>query len=325
METTDNIESAIEQIIAPAQQETGETNQVEEETTVNQEAEEAEVEAVEETEELDELEVSDEELLDADIEATDIEEETVEPEYYTVKSDGKEETVTIDQLKQSYSGQSAINKRFQEVAEARKQIEQKEAEISQMSQWLTQMHSQAQQQGFMSQPQLPDATLAESDPIAYMEQRAKYDADMQSYQQQQMQMRQLQQQQQKQADEQHQSYVAEQAEIIRGKIPELANPEKSQAHWKSLMDSAKEYGFSDEEIAATADARYIQMANDAMKFRRIVANRKKAEAKSKKAKPVVKAGAKKVADPEGSLKRKQFAKLQKTGRMEDAIDLILKT
>ena len=91
------------------------------------------------------------------------------------------------------------------------------------------------------------------------------------------------------------------------------------------MNSAKEYGFSDEEIAATADARYIQMANDAMKFRRIVANRKKAEAKSKKAKPVVKAGAKKVADPEGSLKRKQFQKLQKTGRMEDAIDLIMKT
>lgn len=325
MQTTDNIESAIEQIIAPAQQETGETNQVEEETSVAPEAEEAEVEAVEETEELDEVEVSDEELLDADIEATDIEEETVEPEYYTVKSDGKEETVTIDQLKQSYSGQSAINKRFQEVAEARKQVEQKAAEISQREQMITQMYNQAQQQGFMSQPQLPDHTLAESDPIAYMEQRAKYDADMQSYQQQQMQMQQLQQQQQQQADEQHQAFVREQGEIIRGKIPELANPEKSQAHWRSLMDSAKEYGFSDEEIAATADARYIQMANDAMKFRRIVANRKKAEAKGKKAKPVVKAGAKKVADPEGSLKRKQFAKLQKTGRMEDAIDLILKT
>ena len=325
MQTTDSIESAIEQIIEPAQEQTGETNQVEEETTVAPEVEEAEVEAVEETDELDDLEVSDEELLDTDIEATDIEEEAVEPEYYTVKSDGKEETVTIDQLKQSYSGQSAINKRFQEVAEARKQVEQKAAEISQREQMITQMYNQAQQQGFMSQPQLPDANLAESDPIAYMEQRAKYDADMQSYQQQQMQMQQLQYQQQQQADEQHQAFVREQGEIIRGKIPELADPEKSQTHWQSLMNSAKEYGFSDEEIAATADARYIQMANDAMKFRRIVANRKKAEAKSKKAKPVVKAGAKKVADPEGSLKRKQFQKLQKTGRMEDAIDLIMKT
>ena len=325
METTDKIESAIEQIIAPAQEETGETNQVEEETSVTPEAEEAEVEAVEETDELDELEVSDEELLDADIEATDIEEETVEPEYYTVKTDGKEETVTIDQLKQSYSGQSAINKRFQEVAEMRKQIEQKTSEVLQREQMVNYLYNQSQQQGFISPPKLPDQALAESDPVSYMEQRAKYDADLQSYQQQQMQMQQLQEQQQRQADEQYQSFVAEQAEIIKGKIPELANPEKSQSHWQSLMNSAKEYGFSDEEIAATADARYIQMANDAMKFRRIVANRKKAEAKGKKAKPVVKAGAKKVADPEGSLKRKQFAKLQKTGRMEDAIDLIMKT
>ena len=325
METTDKIESAIEQIIAPAQEETGETNQVEEETSVAPEAEEVEVEAVEETEELDELEVSDEELLDAEIEANDIEEEAVEPEYYTVKSDGKEETVTLDQLKQSYSGQSAINKRFQEVAEMRKQVEQKTSDILQCEQMVNYLYNQSQQQGFISPPKLPDQALAESDPVSYMEQRAKYDADLQSYQQKQMQMQQLQEQQQRQADEQYQSFVAEQAEIIKGKIPELANPEKSQTHWQSLMSSAKEYGFSDEEIAATADARYIQMANDAMKFRRIVANRKKAEAKGKKAKPVVKAGAKKVADPEGSLKRKQFQKLQKTGRMEDAIDLIMKT
>ena len=91
------------------------------------------------------------------------------------------------------------------------------------------------------------------------------------------------------------------------------------------MSSAKEYGFSDDEIAATADARYIQMANDAMKYRRIVANRKKAEAKGKKAKPVVKAGAKKVADPQGTQMRKQQQRLQKSGRIEDAIDLIMRT
>ena len=307
MEATDTIESAIEKIIEPAQQETGETNQVEEETSVTPEAE---VEAVEEADDLDELEVSDEELLDAEIEADDIEEEAVEPEYYTVKSDGKEETVTLDQLKQSYSGQSAINKRFQEVAEMRKQLEQKTSDILQREQMVNYLYNQSQQQGFISPPKLPDQALAESDPVSYMEQRAKYDADLQSYQQQQLQMQHLQQQQMQQAEEQHQAFVAEQAEIIKGKIPELADPAKSSTHWQSLMSSAKEYGFSDEEIAATADARYIQMANDAMKFRRIVANRKKAEAKSKKAKPVVKAGAKKVADPEGSLKRKQFQKLQ---------------
>ena len=62
MEATDTIDSAIDKIIAPAPEETGETNQVEEETSVAPEAEEAELEAVEETEELDELEVSEEDI-----------------------------------------------------------------------------------------------------------------------------------------------------------------------------------------------------------------------------------------------------------------------
>ena len=87
----------------------------------------------------------------------------------------------------------------------------------------------------------------------------------------------------------------------------------------------KEYGFSDEEIALTADARYIEMANDAMKYKRIVANSKKAEAKSKKAKPVVKAGAKKVADPAGSTRESNNKGCKKSGRIEDAIDLIMRT
>ena len=129
--------------------------------------------------------------------------------------------------------------------------------------------------------------------------------------------------QQQREDQQHQAYLVEQAEIIKTKIPELADTSKSKDHWDALMDVGRTYGFSDAEIAATADARYIEMANDAMKYRRIVANRKKADAKSKKAKPVVKAGAKKVADPVGSTRRKQQQRLQKTGRIEDAIDLIM--
>ena len=325
MEATDTMESALEKIIAPTPEETGETNQVEEETSVAPEAEEAELEAVEETEELDELEVSEEDIEDAEIEADDIEEETVEPEYYTVKSDGTEETVTLEQLKQGYSGQSTINKRFQEIAQIRKDLEQKTSEVLQREQAVNYLYNQSQQQGFMSPPKLPDHNLAESDPVLYMEQRAKYDADMQSYQQQQVQMQQIQLQQEQQAEEQHQAFVREQGEIIKNKIPELADPAKSTNHWQSLMNSAKEYGFTDQEIAATADARYIEMANDAMKYRRIVANRKKAEAKGKKAKPVVKAGAKKVADPQGTQMRKQQQRLQKSGRIEDAIDLIMRT
>ena len=322
MEATD-LDSAINKLIQPAQEETGETNQVETEEPVDEpEAEEVEVEAVEEAEELDELEASEEDYEDVDIETEDEVEATEENNLIPVKIDGKEEHWTLDQLKQSAAGQGAINNRFQEIAQTRKQLEDRAADLAQREQQIAQLYNQAQE-GFASPPKLPDHALAESDPVAYMEQKAKYDVDLQQYQQQQYQMQQLQTQQQKQADEEHRVYLAEQAEIIKAKIPELADTSKSKAHWDALMGVGREYGFSDEEIAATADARYIEMANDAMKYKRIVANRKKAEAKSKKAKPVVKAGAKKVADPAGSTRRKQQQRLQKSGRIEDAIDLIM--
>ena len=322
MEATD-LHSAVEKLIEPAQEEIGQTNQVEtEEPIAEPEAEEVEVEEIEEAEELDELEASEEDYEDVEIETEDEVEATEENNLIPVKIDGKEEHWTLDQLKQSAAGQGAINNRFQEIAQTRKQLEEKQADIAQREQQIAQIYAQAQQ-GFAAPPQMPDHTLAESDPIAYMEQRAKYDADLQQYQQQQYQIQQLQEQKQKQADEEHRVFLAEQADIIKAKIPELADTSKSKAHWDALMGVGREYGFSDEEIALTADARYIEMANDAMKYKRIVANRKKAEAKGKKAKPVVKAGAKKVADPAGSTRRKQQQRLQKSGRIEDAIDLIM--
>ncbi len=322
MEATD-LQSAVDQLIAPAQEETGETNQVEaEEAVVELEAEEVEVEAVEETEELDELEASEEDYEDVEIQTEDEVEATEENNLIPVKIDGKEEHWTMDQLKQSAAGQGAISNRFQEIAQTRKQLEDREVGLAQREQQIAQMYSQAQE-GFASPPKLPDANLAESDPVSYMEQKAKYDVDLQQYQNQQYQIQQLNTQRQKQADEQHQVYLAEQADIIKAKIPELADSSKSKPHWDALMGVGREYGFSDQEIALTADARYIEMANDAMKYKRIVANRKKAEAKGKKAKPVVKAGAKKVADPVNSTRRKQQQRLQKSGRIEDAIDLIM--
>ena len=319
MEATD-LNSAVEKLIAPAQEETGEVNQVEVEEEVIEPDQDGDVI---DDEDVDEYEMSDE-GEDIDLEDVDLEEVETKPDLYDVKVDGEMREVTLDELKRDYSGQQAIQNRFQEAAQLKKQAEAEIQQAQQYQQQLMQMYQQAQQ-GIMAPPQAPSQELAQDDPIEYMQQRAKYEADVQVYQQQQAQYQALQQQQQQQTQEQERLFVEEQAKIIRDKIPELADPEKGQAHWQALMNVGREYGFSDAEIAATQDARYIEMANDAMKYRRILANRKKADAKSKKAKPVVKAGAKKVADPQGSAMRKQQQRLQKSGRIEDAIDLILKS
>ena len=318
MSATD-LNNILDQMVAPPEGEVAEDNSQE---IVEEIIEPDQDDDVIDDEDVDEYEVSEE---DIDLEDVELEEEVeAGPELYDVKIDGEMREVTLDELKRDYSGQQAIQNRFQEIASMRKELEAQAEALNQDRAVIAQLRQQAES-GFMAPPKMPDQSLAEDDPIAYMQERAKYDAEVQAYQQQQQQFRVLQQQQQQQEDQQHQAYVAEQAKIIREKIPELADPEKGQGYWKSLMDTGREYGFSDQEIAATADARYIEMANDAMKYRRILANRKKAEAKSKKAKPVVKAGAKRVADPQGSARRKQQQRLQKSGRIEDAIDLILKS
>jgi len=67
----------------------------------------------------DAIEGDDEESDDDTAEADDEPQESL----YTVMVDGKPHNVTLEQLKQGWSGQSALQKRFEAVAGQRKQLE----------------------------------------------------------------------------------------------------------------------------------------------------------------------------------------------------------
>ena len=259
---------------------------------------------------------------DAGIDTNDQVEATEATNLITVKIDGKEEYWTQDQLKQSAAGQGAINARFQELAQQKKELQQRVSEIAQREKAAIEAYERVQQ-GVMQLPQTPDYQLAESDPIAYMEQKARYDHDLAEYQRQQYSYQALQQQQVEQHRLEHEAYTQAQAKLLTERIPELADPQKSETHWKGLMETGAHYGFNSDEIMATVDARYIQMANDAMKYRRIVANRQKAEAKGQSARPVVKAGAKRVQDGSTATRKKQQQRLQKTGSIRDALSFMI--
>jgi hypothetical protein len=84
-----------------------------------------------------------------------------------------------------------------------------------------------------------------------------------------------------------------------------------------------DYGFTAEEMAGVSDARYVRALNDARKYRQLVAKRKQAQQKGDKARPVVKAGAKKTTDGQAATRKKAQTRLQKTGSINDALGLIL--
>jgi hypothetical protein len=275
------------------------------------------------TESDDDIEASDEDYDDDQIDDEDlVEVEAEDTNLIPVKVDGKEEMWTLDQLKQSAAGQAAINKRFQEAAEARKQIEQANSALAQQQQQLVQLYQQAQQGGLQA-PTPPSRELFESDPIGYMEEKLKYDEAKAGYDQNLYQMQQVQQQTVQQQQQAHQSYLQEQAEILRQHIPEIADPEKGEKLKGDLMQVGMDYGFTAEEMAQVSDARYVRALNDARKYRALVSKRKQAQQKGDKARPVVRAGAKKTSDGQAVTRKKAQSRLQKTGSINDALGLIL--
>ena len=325
MEAT-SLDNAVEAMLAPAPSEENQSEAVEAAEAPTQDVESEAVEDVAEGN--DDVEASGDDIEDAEyveddqIDDDDLVEAAEDTNLIPVTVNGKEERWTLDQLKQSAAGQAAINKRFQEAAEARKQIEQQATALQQQQQQLLQLHQQAQNGGLQA-PTPPTRELFESDPIGYMEEKLKYDEAKAQYDQNMFQLQNVQKQRMQAQEQAHQSYLQEQAQVLTKFIPEIADPQKGEAIKNALVDTGVSYGFTAEEMQAVTDARYVRALNDARKYRELVAKRKSAQSKGEKARPMVKSGAKKRQDSNVATRKKAQTRLQKTGSIDDALSLIL--
>jgi len=306
----DNLDEAVSEITEP------DDDQVEEVEAEGEGQDDVEASSEDEDQEydLDDVEIDDEDPVEASAQDTDV---------YTVKVDGQTEQRTLDELKQSYAGQAAINKRFQEVAEARKQIEQQAAVLQQQQQQVAALYQQAQE-GRNVAPTPPTRELFESDPIGYMEEKLKYDEAKAQYDQNMQQYQAVQQQQTQAQREAEMAQLQQQAEELQRYIPEFADPEKRSAFIQNTSNKAKQhYGLTDDQLGSVKTAVETRILNDALKYRELVEKRKSVQAKGKKARPVVKAGAKKRPDGNAATRSKAQTRLQKTGSINDALSLIL--
>jgi hypothetical protein len=300
----DNLDDAVDAITEP----TGD-----DQSEVDDEAEEDQ----------DDVEVSDEDY-DDQIDDEDQVEAAEETNLIPVKVNGKEEMWTLDQLKQSAAGQGYINQRMQEIAQVEKQYKEQAQALAQQQQQVLQLYQQAQQGG-LRPPTPPSKELFNSDPIGYMEQKIQYDEAVAQYNQKVSQLRQVQQQQTQAQQAAQQEYLQQQAEVLRQHIPEISDPEKGAQIKNALVETGVAYGFSPEEMMSVSDARYVRALHDAMKYRRLQENKRKAMQKGEKAMPMAKAGAKKRQDGQAATRKKAQQRLQKTGSIDDALSLMFKS
>ena len=317
--------AAVESLLAPAEDNSGGDN-LDEAVNSMIEPDDGQSEEVEvEDEDQDDVAASDDDYDDVEIDDEDlVEAQAEDTALHSVKVDGKEEQRTLDQLKQGYAGQSTIGRGLQENAQVRKQLEQREASIQQQQQQIVQLYQQAQQGGLQA-PTPPTRELFESDPIGYMEEKLKFDEAKAQYDQNMQQYQAVQQQQTQTQRAAEQAHLQEQAEELQRYIPEFADPEKRTAFIQNTSNKAKQhYGLTDDQIGTVKTAVETRILSDAIKYRELVAKRKSVQSKGEKARPMVKAGAKKRPDSNADTRKKAQVRLQKTGSDADALSLMFK-
>jgi hypothetical protein len=268
----------------------------------------------------------DEETSEEQSEEEEEPEEQEQPQTFTVKVDGKEVSVTLDELQKGYSRTQDYTRKTQQIAEVRKQVEQEtqavRAEREQYAQLLGALQAQLQS----SEPQVDLDRLYHEDPIEWvrqkevMRERQEKFAAIQSEQQRLAQVSQYEQQRAMEAQ------FASQQEALLAALPEWKDPKKAKAEKALVIESAKAAGFSDEDLKSVYDHRLVLLLRKAALFDQMVSKRQGIKPVVNNGPRTAKPGAAgRVSTTTESTRAKQ--RLAKTGRIDDAasaIELLLK-
>jgi hypothetical protein len=288
-------------------EDTEEAEEVEEEAP---ESEEEEGQAEEETEE----EVAEEEEFDV------VAEEDLK---YTIKVDGEELEVGIDELKNGYQRQADYTRKSQALAEQRKETEAIQSERMQLEQERQMYANGLQMLQEQQSAKLKDfdsvewEALKAEDPYQYMIKKDEYRDAQERITNLVQEQQAVQQEQAQQAQQARAHFVQQEYSRLVAALPEW-NDSKSTIK-KDVQDYAISSGFLPEEVSQLADHRSILVIKKAMEYDKLttkVAPKKKAVKKVPKVQKSGRGNSKEDVAVE-AIKKKR-ARLQKSGKQDDA-------
>ena len=290
------------------------------------------VEEIEEAEEVEEEVPESEEEGQAEEET---EEEVEEEEYevvaeedlkYTIKVDGEEFDVGIDELKSGYQRQADYTRKSQVLAQQRKETENIQSERMQLEQERQmyanglQMLQEQQTAKLQNFDNVEWETLKQEDPYAYMIKKDEYrDAQDKAANVEQQQVL-VQQEQQAAAQQAKGQFIQQEYARLIDALPEWNDKESTIK--KDIQEYATSVGFRPEEINQLADHRSVLVIKKAMEFDRLtkkVAPKKKAVKKVPKVQKAGRGTSKEETAIEATNKKR--ARLRKSGKQDDAASL----
>lgn len=313
--------SAISAMLAPEQ------GQAElDETQPAEESEEDSEAAASEEDDSGVEDAPDDESSEEQSEEQEEQEEQEQPQTFTVKVDGKEVSVTLDELQKGYSRTQDYTRKTQQIAEVRKQVEQEthavRAEREQYAQLLGALQAQLQS----SEPQVDLERLYHEDPIEWVRQKEvmrERQEKLGAIQSEQQRLAQVSQYEQQRAME---AQLASQQEALLAALPDWKDPKKAKAEKALVIESAKAAGFTDEDLKSVYDHRLVLLLRKAALFDQMVSKRQGIKPVVNNGPRTAKPGAAgRVSTTTEGVRAKQ--RLAKTGRIDDAasaIELLLK-
>ena len=267
-----------------------------------------------------------EEASEEQSEDDDESEEQEQPQTFTVKVDGKEVAVTLDELQKGYSRTQDYTRKTQQIAEVRKQVEQETQAIRAERQQYAQLLGALQAQLQVSEPQVDLERLYHEDPIEWVRQKEvlrERQEKAYAIQAEQQRLSYVGQQEQQRAMEVH---LESQKDALLAALPEWKDPKKAKAEKALVLESAKSVGFSDDDLKSVYDHRLVLLLRKAAMYDQMVSKRQGIKPVVNNGPRTAKPGAAgRVSTTTESTRAKQ--RLAKTGRVDDAasaIELLLR-
>ena len=272
------------------------------------------------------LAVVDESLAESeqlsDVEQTEPTQETSEqepePTYYTVKVQGQDYDVSLEELKAGYSRDNDYRIKTETLAIERNQFKEEQSKqqsvLSEKLAQLDQMQTHARQQLQIDAQGLDE--LMQSDPVEGMRKRHELETRARQIHQQNAYIEQ-------QKTDENKKFMQEEQKKMYLTIPELKNPETRDVFNKNLVSYLEELDFSSDEISQVNDHRYVKLIADGMKYRALQKRKPQLKQKVAGATPVLKGGVVTSKETKNArAKTDKMTRFKKTGSIEDATDIL---
>ena len=309
-----------------------------EDTVVEERLEEQEApQPVETEEEVSEVEQPEEGLDEGDeesevdeaeeLEEADDGEEEPQEALYTVKIDGEEYEVTLDELQSGYQRQKAFTKRSMELAEQRKAFEAEQAQTKQLRDNYAQQLELLTQQIQQTTPQEPDWVTLSTEVSAqeFNQIKAGWDAQKAALAQAEQERQRIAQEQQAEQQAALEQHLATQRDEMLNRIPQWQDEStRDEERLEVIKYAQQRIGYSEKEIANASDARAIEILYKAWRWDNLQEKKPAVKKRTRKAPKMAKAGQPKTKAQVASRSRQQaLARLDKEKSIDAALNYLM--